>query len=120
MKAKSFLFALITGIIFNTYAIAGTAEDIEITKATQDTNVLQSQALDAVAEDTLRLVEQQSKNVEKEEQSDQFDNSEKFAVTVVVFIAGTVGTAAVVVYCSVRSAFRHLNNLKYDRTNGWH
>mgnify|MGYP006943151424 CR=1 FL=1 len=120
MKTKSFLFALITGIIFNTYAFAGAAENIVTPKATTDTNLMESQTLDVVAEDTLRSVEQQSKNAEKEEQSDQFDNSEKFAVTVVVFIAGTVGTVAVVVYCSVRSAFRRLNNLKYDRTNGWH
>lgn len=120
MKTKSFLFTLITGIIFNTYAFAGVSENNSLYNETSDLDLMYSQEIDFTAEDTLKSVDQNANEKETETASNQFDNSEKFAVTVVVFIAGTVGTAVAVVYCSVRSTFRRVNNLKYDRTSGWH
>lgn len=118
MKTKSLLFTIITGAIFNTYAFAGQSENVSINNADSQFVLVEMNDQFISTEDTLKSSNQPETNQETE--TSQLSEREKRATAAVCVIAGLMGTSVSIVYFIGRSVMRDLNDLQYDRHNGWH
>lgn len=109
MKTKSFLFTLITGIIFNTYAFGQTSENEMFSAIKTDTLSMQNEGTLQALEDTSKVMMDSTAVQQNQPQESQMSEQEKKETRIVAAVFTLIGGGVVAGTLVGRWMLRELN-----------